>query len=210
MTHWILMRALQELALLDGLCPDLGIAVNVSMQSLQEEDFPATVLQIVADSGVAPGRLTLELTETALILDAERAADALAALSAGGVRLSLDDFGRGYTSLAQLSRFPLDEIKIDKSFVTTMTRHAGHHEIVRALVNLAHGLDVQVVAEGVETDDVLDALVELGCDSAQGYLIARPMPYSALQQWLADRLEAPARLAVRQAVPGASQLVLEA
>jgi EAL domain-containing protein (putative c-di-GMP-specific phosphodiesterase class I) len=142
------------------------------------------VLSALSEAGIPSHRLIVEVTETALMTDPGRATSVLGELSAAGVRISLDDFGQGQTSLGYLSTLPIDELKIDKSFVTDMTFNPAHAAIVRSVVELGHNLAFRVVAEGVETQVVLSDLAEAGCDLAQGYLFARPMPADALVGWL--------------------------
>jgi diguanylate cyclase (GGDEF)-like protein len=183
LTDWVLARALHEVRALAAPTP-LGIAVNVSARSLSRHDLSDRVLRIVGDAGAPPSSLTLEITETALMSDPKRAASALSQLDAFGVKVSLDDFGTGQTSLAYLSLLPIDELKIDRMFVSKMLDESGDATIVRSIIDLGHNVGVRVVAEGVETQEVLDALRELGCDVAQGYLIARPMVAADLARFL--------------------------
>ncbi|MEY2443918.1 MAG: hypothetical protein QOE00_498 [Ilumatobacteraceae bacterium] len=185
LTIWALTTALTEINSLGSLGADLTVAVNVSARSLARADFAQRVVGILADVGVAPERLVVEITETALLTDPVRAALVLAELAAAGVRLSLDDFGSGQTSLGYLSALPLHELKIDKSFVTDMTTHKGHDAIVRSVIDLGHNLGLRVVAEGVETTGVLLRLRATGCDVVQGFLLARPMTIGQLSRWLA-------------------------
>jgi EAL domain-containing protein (putative c-di-GMP-specific phosphodiesterase class I) len=124
------------------------------------------------------------MTETALVADPERAGRSLRRLAAAGIRVSLDDFGQGQTSLGYLSTLPLHEVKIDKSFVLDMLEDRSHAAIVRSVIDLAHNLGFEVVAEGVETEAILNELSMLGCDIAQGFLLARPMPASQLPGWV--------------------------
>ena len=138
---------------------------------------------------VAADRLIIEITETALLADPDRAATALAKLSDFGVRISLDDFGSGQTSLGYLSALPIHELKIDKSFVTDMLVNPAHAAIVRSIVDLGHNLSLSVVGEGVETEDTLTMLRSSGCDIAQGFLMARPMPVDQLPGWFMSRAE---------------------
>ena len=128
----------------------------------------------------------LEITETALLTDPGRATRALAELAALGVGVSIDDFGIGQTSLSFLSSLPVHELKIDKGFVTDMMSDAGHAAIVRSIIDLGHNLALRVVAEGVETEDVAHELRRAGCDMAQGFLFARPMPVSNLRTWMRE------------------------
>ena len=151
------------------------------------------VLAALSRHAVSPDRLAIEVTETAFVADLQRAELSLRRLAAAGVRISVDDFGRGQTSLSHLSTLALHEVKIDKSFVTDMCDVESHAAIVRSVIDLAHNLGFEVVAEGVETETVLDALRVAGCDIAQGYHIARPMPAERLEEWLlAQELPRPA------------------
>ena len=133
---------------------------------------------------IPPHRLSVEITETALMTDPARAASALEKLRAAGVSISIDDFGTGQTSLGYLSTLPIGELKVDRSFIADMLENKAHAAIVRSIVELGHNLGFHVVGEGVEDDTVLGALAATGCDVAQGYLIARPMPADELMDWL--------------------------
>jgi diguanylate cyclase (GGDEF)-like protein/PAS domain S-box-containing protein len=184
-TRWILDEALRQQRAWrdDGL--DLTVAVNIAATSLRPgSELPATVAELVAQQGGAPERLTLELTERSLI--EAGAPDILNSLHAMGVRVSIDDFGTGYSSLAYLQRLPVDEIKVDRSFVTNLIRASGNEVIVRSTVDLAHNLGMRVVGEGVEDAEVLDLLVDYGCDSAQGFFFSRPCAAADLGSWLTD------------------------
>jgi diguanylate cyclase (GGDEF)-like protein len=185
LTRWVLATALAQLNRW-GASVDLAVAINVSARNLSRADFADGVLAALAASGVPAERLLLEITETALFADPERAACSLRRLAATGVRISLDDFGCGQTSLSYLSTLPLHEVKIDKSFVLDMLADRSHAAIVRSVIDLAHNLGFEVVAEGVETEQILAALTVMGCDIAQGYLLARPMPAALLPGWLAS------------------------
>jgi diguanylate cyclase (GGDEF)-like protein len=184
LTEWVVTNALKELVSLGPLNQDLTVAVNVSARNLTRPGFANQVLSALSQAGVPSHRLIVEVTETALMTDPGRATAALGELSAAGVRISLDDFGQGQTSLGYLSTLPIYELKIDKSFVTDMTDNPAHAAIVRSVVELGHNLSFRVVAEGVETQGVLSDLAQTGCDLAQGYLFARPMPADALVGWL--------------------------
>jgi EAL domain-containing protein (putative c-di-GMP-specific phosphodiesterase class I) len=140
---------------------------------------------LIDDLGGTPEVLQLEITESALMADPDTAMAVLRRLAAMGCRLSLDDFGTGYSSLAYLQRLPIDELKIDRSFVLAMDQDSSAAVIVRSVVNLAQSLDLAVVAEGVEKREIYDRLRELGCDQVQGHLIGRPMPADAFETWLA-------------------------
>jgi diguanylate cyclase (GGDEF)-like protein len=163
---------------------DLAVAVNLSARNLLEEDLPETVAGLLADHGVPADRLILEITESAIMSDETHSMDVLVRLSELGVCLSIDDYGTGYSSLSRLRRLPVDEIKIDRSFVAHMDRERGDALIVQSTVELAHNLGLRVVAEGVETKAIWNALRELGCDYAQGYFLRKPMPPDELCAWL--------------------------
>jgi diguanylate cyclase len=181
LTTWVLRTALSDLHRLPR---EICVAVNVSARSLSSSEFANSVIEVLEQSGVAAHRLTLEVTETALLTDPLCAASVLRALDARGVRISIDDFGSGQTSLGYLSSLPVHELKIDRSFVFDMLDNPGHAAIVRSIVDLGHNLSLRVVGEGVETSSVLDGLRSFGCDEAQGFLLARPMPADQLVNWL--------------------------
>jgi EAL domain-containing protein (putative c-di-GMP-specific phosphodiesterase class I) len=142
------------------------------------------VIDTLAELNLPAERLIVEVTETALLSDPKRAAAVLARLAEAGVKISLDDFGQGQTSLGYLSALPLHELKIDRSFVGDMLDNAAHAAIVRSIIDLGHNLDLRVVGEGVETDETLASLHESGCDVAQGFLLARPMPVDDIAAWI--------------------------
>lgn len=185
LTRWVLATALAQVAAWGPAFAGLSMSVNVSARNLARPDFADTVLAALTTAGIPAGRLVVEITETALMTDPEVAADVLARLSTAGVRVSVDDFGQGQTSLGHLSTLPLHELKIDKSFVADLPDNLGHAAIVRSMVDLGHNLGLQVVAEGVETPETVALLTATGCDVAQGYLLARPMPADDLGPWLA-------------------------
>jgi diguanylate cyclase (GGDEF)-like protein len=197
LTRWVLRRALTDLRDLGEAGAELSVAVNVSARGIGRGELADEVIEALRELAVDPKRLVIEVTETAILADPARAAIELGRLSAAGVAISLDDFGQGHTSLSHLSALPLDELKIDRGFVGDMLEHPAHAAIVHSVVDLGHNLGLRVVAEGVETDEVLAHLLSRGCDLVQGFLLARPMPLEALVQWLAP--EAPARAAVRTA-----------
>jgi len=174
---WALQEACRQLRLWsrDPATAGLSIAVNVSVRQFRQDDFVARVLEILATSGADPRRLKLELTETVLLTEVEDTIARMQALKLHGIGFSLDDFGTGYSSLSYLQRLPLDQLKIDQSFVRDMLRTPHAASIVQAIVQLASILGLHVVAEGVETDEQWERLREIGCDSFQGYLFAHPM-----------------------------------
>jgi diguanylate cyclase (GGDEF)-like protein len=156
--------------------PPRTVAVNVSARQFQHNDFRATVQRIVNEAAVDPRLLQLELTESLLMLDPEQAVKTLSALKIFGVRLSIDDFGTGFSSLAYLQRFPLDELKIDRAFIRDAIASHNDATIALAIVNLAHSLHLNVVAEGVETEAQIVFLRKHGCDQMQGFYFSRPAP----------------------------------
>jgi diguanylate cyclase (GGDEF)-like protein len=170
--------------------PRGAVEVNLSARQIDHPEIIGTVERILQDTGLPPANLTLEITESALMNDASSALRVLRALKDLGVTLAIDDFGTGYSSLSHLQRFPLDILKIDKSFVDELGADRGGVEIVAAVVKLAHALGLQVIAEGVETPQQLDALARLDCDFAQGYLFSRPVPAHELVETFPLRLGA--------------------
>jgi diguanylate cyclase (GGDEF)-like protein len=186
LTEWVLGRALQDLRLVRDRFGDLTMSINVSARNLARVDFADRVAAALRAHGVPAEKLVVEITETALLADPDRAALVLLELRRLGVRVSLDDFGVGQTSLAHLATLPVDELKIDRGFVLDMTDDATHAAIVRSIVHLAHSLSLTVVAEGVETTAAATALADLGCDLAQGYLFSRPVTLEVLSQQLYD------------------------
>nr|WP_157592709.1 EAL domain-containing protein [Solirubrobacter soli] len=179
LTDHILDKALAVAATWDG----LDVSVNLATANLSEPDLPTRVLDALRRHGLPPSRLTLEITETAAIADSVMAETVLAELDRLGVALSVDDFGTGHSSMIRLSRFPICEVKIDRSFVREM--HTSQRPIVATTIEMAHSLGLRVVAEGIEDLETLLALRELGCDLAQGYYISRPLTAAGFAAWLA-------------------------
>ncbi|MDO9371245.1 MAG: EAL domain-containing protein [Gammaproteobacteria bacterium] len=162
--------------------PDFYIAVNVSPRQFMQEGFPALIDRALSESGLTPSSLMLEITEGVLMNNPERSGTILAHLRAAGVKIAIDDFGTGYSSLAYLKKFPLSVLKIDKSFIDDVAKCAGDAAIVSAVLSLAEGLGLVVVAEGVEHDEQLEFLKSKGCNLAQGYLTGSPMDAAAFQE----------------------------
>lgn len=184
LTRWVLVDALGHCQCVRGEGNRLRVSVNLSARSLHDPQLPKMIADALDAASAEPGLLMLEVTESAIVLDPKRAEENLVALSRMGVWLSIDDFGTGYTSLASIKRLPVNEIKIDRSFVTHMLTDKKDAMIVRTVIDLAHNFDLTVVAEGVETKEVLDALTALGCDEVQGYFISKPQACEPLQNWL--------------------------
>ncbi|HEY6566011.1 MAG TPA: EAL domain-containing protein, partial [Actinomycetota bacterium] len=166
---------------------DLPVAVNLSVRDLVDPGLPAEIAAILERSGLPADRLQLEITEGSVMDQPERALATLDALSALGVGLSVDDFGTGYSSLAYLQRLPVRELKIDRSFVMELGSNESDCEIVRSTIDLGHSLGLSVVAEGVEDEGSLTFLGAAGCDVAQGFFIAHPMPADDVAGWMHGR-----------------------
>jgi diguanylate cyclase (GGDEF)-like protein len=185
LTDWVLERALNQLAEWQAraLPLSVAVAVNISARNLRDEQLPDKIFERLRAHGIAPGNLEIELTETAIIAHPGRARALLARLHDAGVRVSLDDFGQGYTSLAHLARLPLSELKIDRSFIAAMPSTRQDKTIVRTVIELGHQLGLQVVAEGAETDDAVTALAALGCDTVQGFAFTPPLTAEDTLTW---------------------------
>jgi diguanylate cyclase (GGDEF)-like protein len=184
LTRWVLDTALRQAAEWRRAGHRLSIAVNISTRSLLDRDFPEQVAERLAAFKVPPGSLVLEVTESAVMADPALALDVLGRLHALGVGLAVDDFGTGYSSMAYLKALPVDELKVDRSFVGHMTTSNSDAVIVRSTIDLGHNLGLHVVAEGVENRATWEQLAALGCDTAQGYHLGRPMPAAELEHWL--------------------------
>lgn len=184
LTDWVARTALAQLKSWGPAAAELHVAINVSARNLSDPTFAGRLLVIVAESGVAPERLTVEITETALVTDPDAALACLGALHNAGIALSIDDFGQGQTSLAYLAALPVDELKIDRAFISRVTTEPTYAAVVRSIIQLGHSLGLGVVAEGIEHDAEYARLVSLGADVAQGFLIARPMAADAFVEWL--------------------------
>ncbi len=183
MTLWVIKKvAIQSRAWEDsGL--SLNIAVNLSMRNLFDRALPRQIAEAIAERGMSPDRLELEITESGIAADPIRAEAVLSDLSAMGITLSVDDFGTGHSSLSRLKGLPVDELKIDQSFVTDMVQDTSNAAIVRSVIELGHNLDLRVVGEGVETLGALTQLRSLGCDVVQGYYLTRPLPAPEFLAW---------------------------
>lgn len=186
-TLWMLEQAARQWRPLQRTDGALRIAVNLSTRDLLDIEFPERIAALCARHDAPTGGFCLEITESAIMDDPQRAEATLNRLSALGFKLSIDDFGTGYSSLAYLKRLPVNELKIDRSFVMAMETDESDATIVRSTIDLAHNLGLTVVAEGVENDAALTALRALHCDEAQGYFISRPLPVAEFVSWRAQR-----------------------
>ena len=187
LTEFVVARAVDEV----GAVPALRVAINVSARNLEDRHFASWLLAQLDERDFPTERLEVEITESALANDPERTSAVLEELRSAGVWVSIDDFGTGYASFGTLRDLQIDRVKIDRSLVGRAARSPADRHIVKAMIDLAHGLGLDVVAEGVETIDVWDALVELGCDDAQGFLMARPRAASHLGDLVGSRFRHP-------------------
>jgi EAL domain-containing protein (putative c-di-GMP-specific phosphodiesterase class I) len=163
---------------------DLTIAVNVSARQLLDAGLVDEIAAALGESGLDPGALVLEITESATVTDTEGVIALLEELKTLGVGLAIDDFGTGYSSLSYLRRFPVDQLKVDRSFVDGVATNAEDRAIVVSVIDLAHALGINVVAEGVETEEQLDELSAMGCDLAQGFNWREPATAAVMDEWL--------------------------
>jgi EAL domain-containing protein (putative c-di-GMP-specific phosphodiesterase class I) len=184
MTEFVLRTALAQCKRWEHEGHALSVAVNLSARSLLDSDLVGDIARALSESGVDPSKLVLEITETSVMSDAEYAMRVLNRLSSMGVTLAIDDFGTGYSSLSYLKRLPVNEVKIDKSFVLNMHDDENDAVIVRSIIDLGRNLGLRIVAEGVETKSAWDALRAIGCDIAQGYFVSRPLPAEQFKTWL--------------------------
>jgi diguanylate cyclase (GGDEF)-like protein len=196
MTQVVLEQAIEQCARWRRAGRDLNVAVNLSVRNLLDRNLPAVVDRVLSSHHLPPEALQLEITESMVMSDPERVLATVARLNELGVRLSVDDFGTGYSSLANLRQMPIDELKIDRSFVSPMLRGESDLIIVRSTINLGHDLGLRVIAEGVEDEQTLARLARLGCDLAQGYHVSRPLPSGAFTDWLDEDVRPTLALAV--------------
>jgi diguanylate cyclase (GGDEF)-like protein/PAS domain S-box-containing protein len=191
LTKWVLASALKQAAAWHRGGHAIPVSVNISMRDLVDPGFPQLVSKLLRDAGAEPAWVRLEITESVIMSKPEQAISTLSQLRKLGVRLAVDDFGTGYSSLAYLDRLPVDEIKIDKSFVSAMAGEVSRTTIVRASIDLGHSLRLESVAEGVEDARTWDVLAALGCDMAQGYFMSPPLLAEEVLPWLARWETAP-------------------
>jgi diguanylate cyclase (GGDEF)-like protein len=184
LTYWSINVALREWSEFSDAGPSGSIAINLSAKLLQSREVVELVNRAINIWGAEPASLVLEVTESAMMSDPETAMQTLRALHDMGITLSIDDFGTGYSSLAYLKKLPVAELKIDKSFVQHMAENQQDRKIVQSIIDLAHNLEMSVVAEGIENQQALDMLIGMGCDFGQGYYLGRPMPMADMPPWL--------------------------
>ncbi|MGO9489949.1 MAG: putative bifunctional diguanylate cyclase/phosphodiesterase [Solirubrobacteraceae bacterium] len=182
--RWVLEQACRQGAEWRRAGHPIGVAVNVSARQLDSDEFVTVVEEAIAHSGIDPKALTLEITETALMRNAEETASRLYVIKDLGVRIAIDDFGTGYSSLAHLQRFPVDALKIDRSFLSQLAENPEGETLIRTLVQLGKALSIETLAEGIERHQELVLLQEERCDSGQGYLFARPLEAEAAEEFL--------------------------
>jgi diguanylate cyclase (GGDEF)-like protein len=188
-SRWVADRAIAQCAAWHAQGIELAVSVNVSARELIQSSLPETFQSLLEKHAVAPEWIWIEITESAIMDDPNHAIETLDRLHALGIRLSIDDFGTGYSSLSYLKRMPVDELKIDKSFVMGMAHHKDDETIVRSTIDLGHNMGLKVVAEGVEDEALMQRLKALHCDLAQGFHLSRPLPPAKLELWLAGWME---------------------
>jgi EAL domain-containing protein (putative c-di-GMP-specific phosphodiesterase class I) len=187
LTGWVLKSALRQMRAWADAGLVLDLSVNLSAADLADSTLADQIVDLLHQSGADPGHLVLEVTESTAMRGLANALHVMDRLRVLGIRFSIDDFGTGYSSLAQLRRLPVDELKIDRSFVRDLGAGTADEVIVRSTVELGHSLGLQVVAEGVESQTSLNALCAMGCDFIQGYLVSKPVPADAFAAWALDR-----------------------
>lgn len=183
--RWVMREACRQLkAWQDEGLPPVPVAVNLSALEFRQRDVAAEIAAVLLETGLAPQYLEIELTESVLMHQTGQVLDTLNAIKALGVGISIDDFGTGYSSLAYLKRYPIDKLKIDRSFVADTPGHADDVAIVTAIIQMGRSLQLQTVAEGVETQAQIDLLAGLGCDLMQGFVVSAPPDAEATERWL--------------------------
>lgn len=183
LTSLVLDKALEQCSLWQQAGLPISVSVNLSIKNLHDLDFPDEVKKILTKWSVDPRNLTLEITESCIVVNRERVVSVVKELEKSGIRMSIDDFGTGYSSISYLKNFPAREVKIDKSFVTDMVHNQDNAVIVKSTIDMLHNIGNKVVAEGVEDEETLALLTELGCDVLQGFHVCRPLSPSQITEW---------------------------
>ncbi len=204
LTRWILDRGIRDLSEWRAKGFELTVALNLSVRNFFDQSLPTYIAQLLSDYNVPGDLLTLEITESEVMADRALARTALSAFRSLGVKIAIDDFGTGFSSLSQLQQLPIDEIKVDQSFVSGMIDNPQDAVIVRSIIDLGHNLGLEIVAEGAEDEVQLAALRSLGADRAQGYVISRPLPPDEFIPWL-ERMERGEGTSGSSTVPGAGR-----
>ena len=186
LTNMVIQKSVRQLQAWHDAGLDINLSANISVRDLGDPELPDTIAGILANSHVDPARLTLEITESSIMDKPEQALPVINRLGDLKLHLSIDDFGTGYSSLAYLSKLPVHELKIDKSFVLGMRKNRSDHTIVKATIDLGHNLNMQVTAEGIEDQQTWETLKQIGCDLGQGYYMSPPLPESEFMKWLTD------------------------
>lgn len=187
LSHWVVMSAIRQIRTWHDLGVRVPVAINLSARDLADPDGPRRMQALLDEYAIPTAALEIEITESSLINDPQRALEVIQQFRALGIPFAIDDFGTGYSSLSYLKRLPVSALKIDRSFVSDMLENPADETIVRSTIALAHSFGLSVIAEGIESAATLSRLSELGCNQAQGYFIARPMPAEQLAAWLENR-----------------------
>jgi EAL domain-containing protein (putative c-di-GMP-specific phosphodiesterase class I) len=193
--EWVLLQSCKEIATLQRrLGVEFSVAVNISPRQFQQNDFPATVEHALQISGLKPEQLELEITEHLLMVDSEESLEIMQRVRKLGVRFAIDDFGTGFSNMGYITRFAVDRIKIDRSFISRCDVDENSRAVTAAIIALAHSLQIEVIAEGVESDEHVQMLRQMACDQAQGYFYSRPLKLADMQHFsLRNLLEHPQR-----------------
>ena len=186
LTRWVTTAAISQYVAWRRQGLDISIAINISAENILDKAYPDFVIALKQQYQLKDGAIALEVTEDAVVADPEKATQILCYLSEHGFKLSIDDYGTGYSSLAQLKQLPVQELKIDRSFVQNLATDESDKIIVRSTIELAHNLGLSVVAEGIEDETALLWLKSHGCELGQGYFISRPLPVDTLNLWMED------------------------
>lgn len=194
LTAWVIDKSLQTISAWKKTGHEVGLSINISASNLQEADFVERLAERLAHYGVSASEIELELTETAIMKEADQALDVLQQIRGLGIRLALDDFGTGYSSLAYLQKLPIDTLKIDRSFVADMVNGNRERVLVRSMIDLSHSLGYKVVAEGVELAEMSDLLDAMRCDEIQGYWLSAPLSGDNFLSWVANQNSAGLKL----------------